>query len=480
MYAAKRKFHNLLESLSGEDFAPAKGGRTQDAAATTSIEGGSHPKQPRGASYPRKSTLGMAGREVGRQASPRKVQKSTGSQSSSSQPPASFSLTDIPNYAPWSREQFLNRLKTFRFVDRWSTKPDRVNEVQWAKRGWTCVGKERVGCIGGCGKEVYIKLGASEHHLGGDEGDIADEEEQARSAQESEDTLVERYADLIVTGHDEDCLWRKRGCADDVYQIYYTRERPTLTQLKERYESLRAMSAKLPARIKHPLKPSQHLHYLMEMLPLIVDGHRDWPQMSEERQNEWKEHPPEMDALILAIFGWEGDNSHPKGLISCNACFRRVGLWLYQGKDERSPRSPSDPTRSTSMSDDDAVSELDVITEHREYCPWISTITQTESRMKPESGWESLVRQLLSWYDQRRSNTDERPRRAAEGGEEREQQERQSQRNVPLEGESGTGILSVEPRRQEDTAARDAKDKERFARVKELKKAFDVKALRKK
>jgi len=27
-----------------------------------------------------------------------------------------------------------------------------------------------------------------------------------------EDALVERYVELIITSHDEDCLWRKRGC----------------------------------------------------------------------------------------------------------------------------------------------------------------------------------------------------------------------------------------------------------------------------
>jgi hypothetical protein len=52
----------------------------------------------------------------------------------------------------------LGRLKTFRHVDKWDAKPSKVNEVQWAKRGWQCVGKERVGCVGGCGREVVIKL----------------------------------------------------------------------------------------------------------------------------------------------------------------------------------------------------------------------------------------------------------------------------------------------------------------------------------
>ena len=32
-----------------------------------------------------------------------------------------------------------------------------------------------------------------------------------------EDALVEKYVELIVTSHAEDCLWRKRGC-DGMYR----------------------------------------------------------------------------------------------------------------------------------------------------------------------------------------------------------------------------------------------------------------------
>jgi hypothetical protein len=28
----------------------------------------------------------------------------------------------------------------------------------------------------------------------------------------AEDASVDKYVELIVTSHDEDCLWRKRGC----------------------------------------------------------------------------------------------------------------------------------------------------------------------------------------------------------------------------------------------------------------------------
>ena len=90
-------------------------------------------------------------------------------------------------------------------------KPEKINEVQWAKRGWSCVGKERVGCVGGCGKEVVIKLE--------DDGEQVQQDENETSADEDQDwregareQLIEKYAEMIVTGHDGGCLWRRRGC----------------------------------------------------------------------------------------------------------------------------------------------------------------------------------------------------------------------------------------------------------------------------
>lgn len=86
---------------------------------------------------------------------------------------------DLPNYLPNHRGQFLKRLETFKDVTKWGIKPDRVNEVQWAKRGWTCVGKERVGCIGGCEKQVVIKLARTRDEETGGQGSAqAQEQEQ--------------------------------------------------------------------------------------------------------------------------------------------------------------------------------------------------------------------------------------------------------------------------------------------------------------
>lgn len=65
--------------------------------------------------------------------------------------------TDQPRYCPWDREAFLQRLKSYACITDWTPKPRRINEVQWAKRGWICKGGERVRCTL-CNVEVVVKM----------------------------------------------------------------------------------------------------------------------------------------------------------------------------------------------------------------------------------------------------------------------------------------------------------------------------------
>lgn len=121
-----------------------------------------------------------------------------------------------PNFAPWDREQFLKRLQTYRHVDKWRSKEEKINEVQWAKRGWSCVGKEKVRCVGGCERQVVIVLessrdGKENADLGttdqqDEDGDEDDWREKARAQ------LVEKYNEMITNAHERGCLWHRRGC----------------------------------------------------------------------------------------------------------------------------------------------------------------------------------------------------------------------------------------------------------------------------
>lgn len=84
-----------------------------------------------------------------------------------------------PNYAPWSREQFLARLKTFSDVKLWTSKPDTIGEVEWAMRGWTCEGWNKVACKGGCEQRIAVRLRPKR------------KDEQGREIEDSEDVTVE-------------------------------------------------------------------------------------------------------------------------------------------------------------------------------------------------------------------------------------------------------------------------------------------------
>lgn len=112
-----------------------------------------------------------------------------------------------PNYVPWSHPAFLRRLQTFSSVRLWSSKPDAVNEVAWAKRGWTCVGLNTVACKGGCEERVVVGLRPSRKDEQGTDIDGTED-----LSADISDELVARVAELIVNGHTEECLWRAEGC----------------------------------------------------------------------------------------------------------------------------------------------------------------------------------------------------------------------------------------------------------------------------
>ncbi|KAF9158661.1 Nuclear-interacting partner of ALK [Actinomortierella ambigua] len=64
-----------------------------------------------------------------------------------------------PNrYMPWSREQFHERLSTFK-PSTWFDKPQLVNPVECAKYGWVNKGDDRLECFGGCGGVAIMRAG---------------------------------------------------------------------------------------------------------------------------------------------------------------------------------------------------------------------------------------------------------------------------------------------------------------------------------
>ena len=138
---------------------------------------------------------------------------------------SSVSSTTRPSFVPWDRERFLERLETFRRVDRWSPKPSAISEVVWAKRGWVCADVARVSCVGGCGGSVVVKLPEELDELDGYDAEKVQERKEVRMLigllqyEKHESTnqyiggrLVEEYTKLLVDGHGENCPWKNKAC----------------------------------------------------------------------------------------------------------------------------------------------------------------------------------------------------------------------------------------------------------------------------
>ena len=410
-----------------------------------------------------------------------------------------------PNFAPWDRGQFLERLKTYRHVDKWTGKPERINEVQWAKRGWSCVGKERVGCVGGCGKEVVIMLESSREDKQ-DAEETQDTEKRPSDEEEDEDEwrekareqLVEKYAEMVVTSHDSRCLWRRKGCdgmshisltnlanvlinsADTIQRLPLAHHKTAIDDLRQRYHSLVAIASELPpdpstpsgldlssisqdlSSLLHP--PSQELPSTTPPTPPNLPGN----DTTTTTANTTPSSTLNTSALALALLGWQAEADHVIGLATCTACFRRLGLWLFK------PSSSDSPSQSS-------MHRLDLVSEHRDYCPWINalaqngTATTTTTTTKSHrtsldglTGWEALLRAVNACLIHKRH---------AENGDRGAAAVTSTSRNLIDDGAASEvgSVAESAVTREEDTKGRDERDSERWAKLKRLKQAFHVK-----
>jgi hypothetical protein len=361
-------------------------------------------------------------------------------------------LTDeTPKYAPWDRAEFLKRLKSFSNLTDWTPKPAQVNEVEWAKRGWVCQRFERVRCCL-CNVEILVKLNRKE---------VDGKEEPVYIAHNIEEALVDRYADLIITSHAESCLWRKRGCDDSIFKLPLNHAPTTLQALRERYDELCTRNHTLPyifnMRPPSKLDLDLVLSYLpnnfftspaSEVLPLETPSSTNINRV----------------AFMMALFGWQG-HSHERlgvqlGSVSCQACFRVLGLWLFKSKEVN--EAGKEVTGAT-------MNCLNVVKEHRDYCPWTNAKSQNGGKATASSatqalaGWEIVFRVLKN---------DHYLRHSGENNAEKAIKHQMLANNASeIASAFGTNVEDNDAK-----SIREEKDRERWARLRRVKSLFDTKA----
>ncbi|KAF2025923.1 zf-C3HC-domain-containing protein [Setomelanomma holmii] len=364
----KRKFHRLVDSITASTSTTSLASTLQESnTSSTSLAQRGSPEPPN--KRPRSSNASMERSVSSSQAriqalkdqllkdklstpqragTVRVVGKGTTTSTSTARKP--------PNFQPYSKEQFLSRVKTFADVKKWTTKPDAISEIEWARRGWSCDTWNTVACKGGCEKRVAVKLHPKRKDASAKVIEMSED-----LTVDVGDKLVERFRELIVEGHAEDCF--RATCSAD---------------LLSRYQSFASVSADLPL-LENITYPEPSVKDILQRLPSTLFGSASAPSSSAD-----------IVAFTFALSGWSGVSESRISLATCDHCFQRLGLWL------------SSNTRLQEMSKKLDVSieslRLNLLESHREHCPWKNAAAQANPSDGPianMAAWQTLQFILL-------------------------------------------------------------------------------------
>ncbi|EFQ30314.1 uncharacterized protein GLRG_05458 [Colletotrichum graminicola M1.001] len=381
--------------------------------------------------------------------------------------PNSSKVTEVklaPKFAPSDRSELLKRLASFQEITDWTPKPDAVNEIEWAKRGWVCQGKDRVRCTL-CNKELVVKLNKRE---------VDGKEVPVLVASDVEEALVDKYSELIVTAHLEECLWRKQGCDDSLLRLSLTNAKISIEALRYRYDELCGRKPFLPYEFNLKLPEGLNIDNVLTQLP--EDFFTNPPPAKDSPDPK----QPNRVALALALTGWQGLTNPRIGAVpnsaSCNTCLRRLGLWMFKSKEVSADGEILVPA---------PMDHLDPIREHRFFCPWKNPDTQRLGSAKPGAesdmaAWKCLV-QVLKNDAYLRGALDDRPKNRwhSRGVSVPSTPVRRGVAPPLTPGGHDSPSAATEPGGEDDEQSRDVKDKERWARLRRVKSLFESKNAKK-
>ncbi|KAK7932645.1 mRNA export factor rsm1 [Apiospora marii] len=482
MNATKRKFNTLLQGLGGKtsatslpsdnfddldestmvrhnDLATATASvlnRTPTAGSTASAESTRAPvsaltaellSKRRRTGVPGSTPVNEPGATIRTLVSNVTIRKSTSSRVPNNLP------SEPPRYCPSDRAQLIKRLATFSELTEWTPKPDKVNEIEWAKRGWICSGKETVRCSL-CNKELVVNTS----RRGSQGSDV--------SGSEFEEALGNKFAELIVEAHQEDCLWRRRGCDDTLLRLSLTSPQTALPELRQRYDELCMRPAFLPYFFNLRLPDAMQLKMVKSHLPTTFFTDPPPP----------KTNPPGVETERCS-FG---------------SCLNRMAGSL-QPTYWTSPEFCLMCNMHAPFGIVDVQEQRDPVREHRFFCPWRNAASQRNpgssiAEAEDKMAWEILLQTLRNSAYLRNQGSHKKSTTPRHG--------RSKSSNAPTTptphaasspgerpGTAGGSELTDEqlmmlgsPDTMDGEEDEGAEDKKRWARLRRVKSLFETKA----
>ncbi|KAK5797081.1 C3HC zinc finger-like-domain-containing protein [Linnemannia elongata] len=277
-------------------------------------------------------------------------------------------------YLPWSRDQFHERLETFK-PSTWFDKPKLVNAVECAKRGWINKGDDRLECCGGCGGVVIVRVDQIEEKPSSSTDNSAQDTESSHTANDFDldDTISDldseslglQFHAMLTLNHVDGCPWKTHPCDDSIYKfpvLSYSHARKEFVDRAKELEKMK--DDPLTESIRHPLTVEES-----EKLAGLFAGEA------------------ETKLLILSLFGWRATET-PK-VLACEACHTRCTYIASFGFRKTGVRDDDDGDMSM---DDDEETSFDTVQAHKWYCYWVDP----EHNEKQQVGWRIFYRSLIS------------------------------------------------------------------------------------
>lgn len=251
-----------------------------------------------------------------------------------------------------------------------------------------------------------------------------------------------------------------------------------MEDLRRRYGELCSRQSFLPYEFNLRLPDDLALDKVLEQLPEAFFTHPP-PAAAAASAGQ----SPNRAALALALTGWQGLSNARIGAVpnsaSCHTCQRRLGLWMFKSKEVDDDGKVLVPA---------AMDYLDPIREHRFFCPWKSSQAQSRIGATGEdaqaAAWVTLLQMLKNESSLRRlyeGRTRKPGPVEAPHLPEKENADPSTPRKAaaPVSPEPMSNASARTAVPESDEADRDAKDKERWARLRKVKSLFDTKSSRK-
>lgn len=257
--------------------------------------------------------------------------------------------------------------------------------------------------------------------------------------------------------HNNDDVQILMKSPDSIFKLPLNQTTTTLQTLRERYDELAARGDTLPYEFNIRTPSSFDVEVALKYLP---ESFFNTPSEESTTPSPPTSEPNKV-AFQMAFFGWQGYTHHrlgpQPGSVSCQACFRVLGLWIFKSKKV---------SEAGLEVEGGIMNRLDVVQEHRDYCPWRNAASQngltatSKDLATAPAGWEVVLRVLKNDHYLRHNEA----RNLGSSS-----RDRRSSINSLFEADAN----------HEESKGRDERDKERWARLRRVKSLFETKPGRK-